>query len=480
MTRLRLLLISLLLPASLICSAQRVLNLEQCRELALSDNKKSQINSELVEAAKDFRRSTVAAFFPRLSANGTYMWNQKNFFLLPDELEGNYGTFMKDGTYHLFDQDWAELLEHLFPDLSSGVSNDLGQLYQDLRSRTELNIHNIFVGQVGIMQPVYLGGRLRETYNLAKGAEKMAELKAQKGDGDIIVDVNEAYWRVVSVQEKLKLATEYVDLLEKLEANVQTAIEEGVATKSDLLKVQLKLNEGRMKKAQAVDGLSLSKMALCQLCGIDLNTDITLDATGLENYVIVADSASINENAAYNRDEVKLLEQGEKMSKSMARLASAGLQPNIVAGVNYVATSPNLFNGFKNEFRGGFNVTVGVNIPIAHADAIYRYKAAKHAANIAKLQLEEAVEKITLQITQSAQKVEDGNNRLRYALSNMESAEETLRLAEEAYNEGVATSTDLMMAQTAWQQAYSEKIDAAINLRMCELTLQQHLGKLKK
>ena len=60
----------------------------------------------------------------------------------------------------------------------------------------------------------------------------------------------------------------------------------------------------------------------------------------------------------------------------------------------------------------------------------------------------------------------------------MEQADEVLRMAQDAYDEGMATSADLMMAETGWQQAYSEKIDAAIELRMNEITLQKHLGVL--
>ncbi|MBO7367872.1 MAG: TolC family protein, partial [Paludibacteraceae bacterium] len=83
-----------------------------------------------------------------------------------------------------------------------------------------------------------------------------------------------------------------------------------------------------------------------------------------------------------------------------------------------------------------------------------------------------------LQITQSTQKVKHSNRRLKSAIANMEQAEEVLRMAEEAFDEGMATSADLMMAQTGWQQAYSEKIDAAVELRMNELTLKKHLGEL--
>lgn len=51
-------------------------------------------------------------------------------------------------------------------------------------------------------------------------------------------------------------------------------IAEGVATKADGLSVKVKVNEAEMTLTKVNDGLSLSKMLLCQLCGLDLSSPI--------------------------------------------------------------------------------------------------------------------------------------------------------------------------------------------------------------
>lgn len=476
------LVLTLLFAVSILSiNAQRLLTIEQCRDMALKDNKEAQMNQELVAAATDLRKAALASFFPKISANGAYMWNEKNLIVLPDQVTTGLGSFVgSTGAFTFTDKSvFIDIMKDLFPDKIKQLEGTIGSEYKNIRDNYgTLDIHNIFVGQVGITQPIYVGGRLREAYNLSKGAEKIAKINEEKGTGDILVNVNEAYWRVVSVQEKLKLATQYADLLHQLEANVEAAIEEGVATKADLLKVKVKVNDAEMMKAKAEDGLALSKMALCQICGLSLDEDIILDSSELEAFALIDENEKADVNATSKRAEVQILTEGEKMARSVARLASASLQPNILASANYIISNPSCFNGFENKFGGAFNVGVVVNIPIAHADAIYRYKSAKHTANVAKLKLEETIEKIELQITQSTQKVKESNKKLKRAQSNMENAEETMKMAKEAYEEGVATATDLMMAETGWQQAYSERIDAAVELRMNELTLQKHLGQL--
>lgn len=166
------------------------------------------------------------------------------------------------------------------------------------------------------------------------------------------------------------------------------------------------------------------------------------------------------------------------MAKSTRLLAASGLMPNIVASANYLISNPNVQNGFSNSFKGQFNAGVVVNVPLVHADDIYRVKAAKREERAVQLQIEEARELIQLQVTQARQKVEDAQRKLARQMVTSRHAEEILRLAQESWKEGVLSSTDLMGAQTAWMKAESERIDAAIDLKMCEMELRKVTGKV--
>ena len=50
-------------------------------------------------------------------------------------------------------------------------------------------------------------------------------------------------------------------------------------------------------------------------------------------------------------------------------------------------------------------------------------------------------------------------------------------MAQVAFKEGVGTSDDVMAAQTAWLMANSEKIDAEIDVRLCDTYLSKVLGE---
>ena len=354
----------------------------------------------------------------------------------------------------------------------------MADAYKQLYDRLTVDMTHIVVAQVGITQPIYMGGRLHEMHKLASSAEKMAELTAESLRSDIVVKTDEAYWRVVNVEQKQQLAHKYYDLLKKLEGDVRELQAEGLATQSDLLNVTAKLGEAEVKRLQADNGLILSKMALCQVIGLPLDADIhPVDApeTNIADPNLLSGEVSVN-----NRYEMQLLQEAQKMADSHVRLAAAGLQPNIVAQANYLYTNPYAQNGLSSDFRnrGTWNAGVVVNIPIAHAEDICRLKAAKHEARMAELKVEESRELLTLQVTQARQKLMEAQQNVVLADLNLKNADQVLYMAQESFDAGMVAVGDLMQAQTAWLSASTDRIDALVNLQMATATLQKYTGTL--
>ena len=470
------------------------LTLEDCRQMAIQNSVSAQMSSEAHEAADLNRQAALASMFPKVSANAAYTWNSKNATLLPNRMDFGFGTatITNDGSSHW---DWSESTSFnqltqqttTTPAVYGGLTSlqtDAGQMmadaYQQLYNALNLDMTHVVVGQVGITQPIYVGGRLIALYDVAKATEQLADLQGDNKRDDIIVSVDEAYWRVIAVDSKRTLATKYYDLLIKLEGDVTELVNEGLATQSDLLKVKSKRGEAEVKKMQADNGLVLSKMALCQLCGLPLETDIHLDSTGLSE-IILQDTLQQVEDLVNARKEVKMLTQAERIAKGNTRIMAAGLQPNIVASANYIYTNPNVDNGFSNDWKGKgfFSVGVAVNIPIAHADDILRLKAAKHEANLVALKTEETKELLSLQITQANQKMLEANQKVTMSALALSNAQEVLKYATEAFDAGMATASDVMQAQTAWLSAACDLVDAQTNAKVCHTYLNRYTSTLQ-
>ena len=462
--------------------------------MALDASHASEMRQESLEAARLNQQAALAAMFPKVSANASYMWNSKSPVLLANEMQFDFGT-ARVGADGMGSFEWSETSyinrldqdTRTMPDVNARVktlSTEGGQMiadvYQNLYQALNPDLTHVVVGQVGITQPIYVGGRLAAMYDIATTAKDIAEIEADGKQQELIVAVDEAYWRVVSVEHKKQLAEQYYNLLLTLENNVQELTTEGLATQSDLLKVKAKRGEAEVNKLKAENGLVLSKMALCQLLGLPLHAEYRLEDSGLDE-VQLHDTLSITDEMINARQEIQLLDQAEKMAKANVRVMSAGLQPNIVAQANYIYTNPNVDNGFSNQWKstGFFSAGVVVNIPIVHADDILRLKAAKHEANIVALKRDEAKELLTLQVTQANQKVLEAQQKVAMTQMQVKNAEEVLRFAEEAFRAGMATASDLMQAQTAWLAACTDKVDAEIEAKVAETQYKRYTNTLE-
>ena len=326
-----------------------------------------------------------------------------------------------------------------------------------------------------------MGGKIRAYNKITKYAEELARQQHSTGMQDVILDTDQAYWQVISLVHKKKLAESYLKLLQQLESDIDKMINEGVATKADGLSVKVKVNEAEMTLTKVEDGLSLSRMLLCQLCGLDLTTDIILADEQKENLAEANIATSnINMEGIYAiRPEIRSLELASKIYDQKVNVARSEYLPSIALMGSYIATSPSVLNSFEKKFKGMWNVGVMVSVPLWHwGEGINKVKAAKSEARIAQYQLEEAKEKIQLQVNQAAFKVNETAKKLTMAEKNLEKANENLRYATLGFEEGVIPASNVLEAHTAWLSAQSEKIDAQIDVKLTDLYLKKATGEL--
>lgn len=467
--------------------AQRLLNLDSCRALALRNNKQMSISRVKKEVAANVRKAARTKYLPHISALGGYEYTSKEVSILNDDQKealNNIGTSLKDGIVSKVSP-YAQILP---PALQQQLGSDLNQLagFLDMGGQGIVNAfrtdtRNLWAGAIMVTQPVFMGGAIIAMNKMADAGEQMAANSAEARRQSTIYEIDQAYWQVVSLRHKQKLAQGYLDLVKKLDGDVQKMIKEGVATRSEGLSVSVKVNEAEMALLKVNDGLTLSKMLLCQLCGIPVNEQVVLAEEETDDLSVVETVPQVDvEQAAENRPELKMLQNVVDMGKQATNMLKAGNLPQVLLTGGYMVSNPNVFNGFEKKFAGVWNVGVLVRVPIWNwGDVAYKVRAAKGATTIATLQRDEIREKIELQVNQSAFKVNEANKKLEMAKASTERANENLRTANLGFREGVISSTTVMEAQTAWLQAQSQKIDAEIDVKLSQVNLQKALGTLQ-
>ena len=485
----RLFLFTLLASLTFSLKSQEALSLDSCRALALANNKELLIAHEKINAAHYQKKAAFTNYLPNFSAVGTYMRNQKEISLLNNDQKSGLNNLGTNATHKIegaiqqlgsIDPALAQKLGAFFS--SFDLASPLNGIGTSITDAFRTDTRNIYAGAIMMTQPIYMGGKIRAYNKITRFAEELAKSQHASGMQEVILNTDQAYWQVVSLANKKKLAESYLQLLNKLDSDVEKMIAEGVATKADGLSVKVKVNEAEMTLTKVEDGLNLSRMLLCQLCGLDLSTSIALADENMEN--LTSQETGIPDDlssALNNRPELKSLELASNIYKQKVNITRSEHLPSVALMGNYLVSNPALYNGFENKFRGMWNVGVMVKLPIWHwGEGIYKTKAAKAEARISQYQLADAREKIELQVNQSAFKVNEAARKLIMAEKNMEKANENLRYADLGFEEGVIPPANVLEAHTAWLSAHSDKIDAQIDVRLTKIYLEKALGILRK
>lgn len=477
--------------------AQQRLSLDSCRAMALRNNKTLSASRLQLDMAHYKVKAAKTKYLPHVSALGGYELTSREISLLSDNQKASLssaGTHATGALHNDISSALSGLAQQgaISPELANGLGNLFGQVGSKLGSVVDgvgqkvvdalhTDTRQIYTVSVMLTQPIYMGGGIIAANRMAKISEEMAANNIEATTQSTLHSIDQAYWLVVSVHHKKQLAESYLEVVKKLDNDVQKMIAEGVATRADGLKVAVKVNEAEMSLTQAENGLALSKMLLCQLCGLPVEKDVHLEDEDSADLVATANVENTDNSVAMeNRPELKLLDNALDLSRQSTKLVRAAFLPQVILTGGYMASNPNLFNGFERKLSGVWNVGVVVRVPLWNwMEGTYKVRASKIASSIVQLERDEISEKIELQVSQCKFKVNEANRRLSLARKNVENAEENLRCANVGFKEGVLQTTDVMAAQTAWLQAQSQKIDAEIDVRLSQVNLKKALGVLQ-
>ncbi len=488
-----------------LAAAQQVLCLDSCRAMALRNNKQMGVAQQKQEMAQNLKRSARTKYLPHLSAIGTYQYTSEELSLLNDHQKqslGNLGTNMAAplqgmasgmqerlgtlgtmlGQLGVPTEALQQMGQQMQQQMGQTLTNTAGLLNtegQKIVDAFRTDTRNIFAGSVLVTQPVFMGGAIVAMNKMADINEQMMGHSAEARRQAIIYSTDQAYWQVVSLRHKQRLAESFLGVVKKLDSDVQKMINEGVATRSEGLSVSVKVNEAEMTLQKVNDGLTLARMLLCKQIGLPLETDIELQDENAAPTTTAPALTATEGTGVDNRPELRMMDNAIELSRQTTNLLRAANLPQVALTGGYAVSNPNVLNGFEKKFGGFWNVGLLVRIPLWNwGDVAYKVRASKNATAIATLEREEARELMELQLKQSNFKVGEAGKRFAMAQKSLERADENLRVANLGFKEGVITATTVMEAQTAWLQAQAQMIDAQIDIRLANVDLQKALGTL--
>ena len=479
--------------------------------MAVSSSRELRQEQTKLKMAGYDRKIALANYFPSINVTGAYMWNNRDVKLLSKDSSEKLHNAAADATAAQqqagekaseFIQQlkdviasnpamaaeynnsamWQGMFQAMEAAINAGsgldIATPISTLVNSLEEDLTLEVKNVLGVVISVRQPVFMGGKIIYSNQVAKMAEQLAMSQYEMKYVETLTDIDKAYWQIITIAAKKRLAESYVDLLEQRETDVEKSVAAGISTKSDELQVKVRAGDARLMLTKAKNGLTLSKMLLCKKIGLPLDSDIVLADEELDEVpVAVVGPQKDMEQIYEDRPETRSLDLAAKIYKKKADIVRADMLPQIAVMANYMASNPSFNDGFEKRWGGRFSAGVVVNVPIFHGtEALHKTKKAKAEATLYNDRLEDAREMIALEVTQNRLLCEEAVERLDMTRSSIESAEENLRSATSGFEAGVVNTNTVLMAQTAWLQAQSEFIDAGVGLQIAVSNLEKSEG----
>ncbi|PWD98137.1 transporter [Marinilabilia rubra] len=441
--------------------------LEYSRQIKISKNRKAQ-------ALLD-KKIATAAHLPNLSASGLY-------FYKPDALEysldgGPLPTYKPDQNGEL--QPNVMINPQTGDPVMGSDGNPVFNMYAMMPDMNlNLGLEGVTSAGIQLEQPVYMGGKIRTANKMAETGIAAADINMELKKSEIIAESDQGYFQYISVKAKKKAAEDYKVLLDSLVASIDASVQEGMATRNDLLKAQVKRNEATLMVQKANSGLQLARMNLCRIIGLPLESKISIDEKLSDNNK--TNEIQSNNNSPELRPEYQMLTRAIEMGHYEEKMARSEMLPKVGISAGY-----NYFGGLEINGRGteemAFSAMASVKIPIFKwFEERNKVSKARLQTEAAQMKLEETEKLLQLEIAQARFNLNDAIKRLELTQSALEQAEENLETSRDRFDTGMERLVDLLEAQAQWQEARSNKIDAQTSVNMMHTKYLKATGKLVK
>jgi multidrug efflux pump subunit AcrB/outer membrane protein TolC len=414
----------------------RILSIDSCKALAIKNNKTIKDADYSIKASLETKKSAYTNYFPKVSA---------------------MGVAMRSADY---------LIKGTIPSMNLPIYD--GNLANLATASQYAYIPNIPIkamnyinnASISVAQPIFAGGRIVNGNKLAKIGYEVSQEKKMLSTTEVLVQTENLYWNAIALQEKLKTLNSYEKLLQQLVSDVKISAKAGLIQRSDLLKVQLKLNELEINKMKLGNGISLSTRALCQHIGIVYDSTIVLIKPLVEGELPQQSNVK-NENAVKTRHEYQLLNKAIEAEKLQKKMVLGEYLPQVSLG------AIGFTNDIMNTTSSNALAFVTVSVPISDWwGGSHKIKESQFKIEQANNKLNETSELLSLQIEQARNAYREEYFQIGVEQKSVEQARENLKVTNDNYKAGVSNMSDLLEAQATFRSAEDSLIEAQCNYQI--------------
>ena len=418
--------------------------------------------------------STCFESYAQASTDSVYTLQQCKTLALAN----NADIHMADNNLRAAIETRKEAFTKYFPEVSAGASafktnNDMIQ-YNVLDMFTLGIIKKGKAAGIWALQPIFAGGQIVNGNKLAKVGEEAARIRKEQSADMVQLQTEALYWQLMTLKAEKHTVESAITMLDSLAIQVKTAVDAGIVTRNDLLKVDLKRNGYRADLVDLDNGIELMKRLLAQQMGLGADAKADIDETvpdDLPNYPSDL-QVDISEALGQTADH-RLLVKNVEAKELEKKMETGSHLPQVGVGAGWFYHD--VFE--QNHNFGGVMVTVSVPISEWWGGSHAIKRKTLELAN-AREELDNLSQKLEIEMADKWDNLTAAYRKMEIALEAIAQSKENLRLSQAYYDAGMNTITDLLDAQTLHHQARNDYVAAYGVFKVSEAQYLNATGQL--
>ena len=331
-----------------------------------------------------------------------------------------------------------------------------------------------------IQQPLFTGFRLSNNALAARLQAEAGTLDSRNDEADLVVNIATAYWTVYQAGEVKNALQENVARLESYERDTKNLVGAGLATRNDLLRIQVQLQNGRLSLIDAENDEQISQMNLNIVIGRPAETPVVIASSPMAVDTSAVPQGTVDQALAV-RPDVAALDARVRASSAALSAARGGYFPQLALSANYYYSKPNQrYFPPSNQWKDSWDVGIQFQLDVwnwgATAAQAEQAEAALRANQEMLAQLQQTV---SLDVRRSILSAKRAREKVDVAQLGVSQAEENSKMLSDKYHSGLATSTELLDANVALVQAKTSLSASLVEQAIANIRLEKSLGRIQ-
>jgi outer membrane protein len=328
-------------------------------------------------------------------------------------------------------------------------------------------------------QPLFAGGGIMANYEASKIGHDISRMDEAAAIQDIIQEVKVSFFNILKAEKLLGVARQSLEQLQAHRHVAQNFFDVGLIPRNDLLQSEVQVANGEQSLIRAENGVELAKSKFNTVLRRNINDPVQVeDILTYRPYELKI--ADCFQAALENRPEIKSQALKVDQAKSLVKLARSDFYPTVSAVGHYerVGDRPGVSGTAFKDAESWYVMGVANWTFWEWGKTKNRVDASRSRENQSVDLLNNTRDQITLEVKNAYLLMRESEKQVMVTKKVIEQAEENFRINQERYREQVATSTDVLDAQTLLTRAKSDYANALSEYHISHARLERAMGTI--